>query len=286
MTTNLFCKQRQLWHGVGVVRDNIQIAESTFRLSIAVEFCGGEVFPPVNSGQFIMLRFADNSDKLLGRPLAIYRVGGELSGLGDSKSGFLLEVIYLVVGSVTSRFSGLGSGVRLSLWGPLGRGFEVEFGGHTIIVAGGVGHTPFLMLAAKLREQSRKVTLLYGARNAARVVPLDDFVKLGVDVRIATDDGSVGFGGRVTELIDKVYCPNEPTRILCCGTTPMLRAAFLVAQNLGVPCVVSLESPMGCGLGVCYGCVVKLKDKNNPAIFDYARTCVDGPAFDAYRLDF
>ncbi|MDR2642335.1 MAG: dihydroorotate dehydrogenase electron transfer subunit [Planctomycetaceae bacterium] len=272
----LFCSERKVWSGEGLVVGNERISELTFRLSIAVD----SNFPTVQSGQFIMIRLADDVGLLLGRPLAIYRVTRN-NTVHDGCD--VVEVIYLVAGRVTSRFSELAVGSRMRLWGPLGRGFDVEFSGRTLLVAGGVGHTPFLMLAEKLRN---RVTLLYGARSAERVVPLDDFEQVGVEVRISTEDGSLGVCGLVTELIEQVYCRDELTRILCCGSAPMIRATFKIAERLRLPCVVSLETPMSCGLGLCYGCVVKVKDAADANGWSYQRTCVEGPAFDAYSLFF
>jgi dihydroorotate dehydrogenase electron transfer subunit len=254
---------------------NDKIAELTFRLRVVVD--GG--FPAVLSGQFVMIRLADDIGLLLGRPLAIYKVEREVAAFGGCD---IVEVIYLAAGRVTSKFSELTTGSRVRLWGPLGRGFEVVFDGHTILVAGGVGHTPFLMLAEKLK----RVTLLYGAKHAGRIVPLDDFEKLGVATQVATDDGSFGFNGLVTALIDCVYRRGELTRVLCCGSLPMLKAAFKTSKELGLPCVVSLETPMSCGLGLCYGCVVKVQDDDDANGWSYQRTCVEGPAFDAYKLIF
>jgi dihydroorotate dehydrogenase electron transfer subunit len=273
----LFCLERKVWSGEGVVVRNEQIADKTFRLSIAVD----DKFPITQSGQFIMLRLAIDVNLLLGRPLAIYKVDRNSNSFEGRD---VVDVIYLVAGNMTSRFAQLTINTRIRMWGPLGRGFDVDFdfAGHTILIAGGVGHAPFLMLAEKLK----RVTLLYGAKNAARVVPLDDFAKAGVEIKIATDDGSLGIHGFVTELISQIHQHNEPTRILCCGPAQMMKATFEIAKKLNLPCTVSLETPMSCGLGVCYGCVVKVKDKNNPNGWNYKRTCIDGPAFDAYNLVF
>ncbi|MDR2346769.1 MAG: dihydroorotate dehydrogenase electron transfer subunit [Planctomycetaceae bacterium] len=278
--SSMFCSQRKVCSGEGIVIANECIADFTFKLSIAVE---GN-FPVVRAGQFIMIRLANNIDLLLGRPLAIYRVRRNDTTCDNND---IIEVIYLVAGRVTSRFSELTVGLRVRFWGPLGRGFDIELSKHTILVAGGVGHTPFLMLAENLSKvDSNRVTLLYGAKNKSRVVPLDDFVKIGVDVRVATDDGSIGFKGLVTELVEHVYRKDELTHIFSCGASPMLKATFNVASKLKLPCIVSLETPMSCGIGLCYGCVVKIKDENEPNGWTYQRTCVEGPAFNAYKLFF
>ena len=256
-------------HGTGIVIDNTQVAERTFRLAVSVN---GEV-PPIVAGQFAMLRLPNRSDPLLGRPLAVYR-------LTRSATAAVMEFVYLVVGKMTARLAELRPGDQLEIWTPLGNGFQPDNAKHHILVAGGIGQTPFLMFA----EQHPNSTLLYGVRTAERIACAEDFEQLGIDVRIATDDGSWGHHGAVTELIQTVYRPDESTKIVACGPQPMLQAAFHVARNLGLPCDVSLESPMSCGLGICFGCVVEYRSGGNPDEWDYRRTCVDGPVFDAYRL--
>ncbi len=260
------------WHGTGTVVENTMLAERTLRIAVAVD---GPV-PPIAAGQFAMLRLPNRTDPLLGRPLAIYRIT-------RSASTTIMEFVYLVVGRMTSRLAEVKPNDALEIWGPLGNGFRpVDDVEHPILVAGGIGQTPFLMFA----EEHRNSTLLYGARTEARVACMDDFEKIGIQVRIATDDGSRGFHGPVTELISSVYRPETKTKIIACGPQPMLRATFRVAEKLGLPCDVSLESPMSCGLGICFGCVVEYRSDDAPNQWDYRRTCVDGPVFDAYRLNW
>ena len=266
-------------HQTGSVRKNIQIAEHTFHLTLLMP----NGFPNAQAGQFVMLRLSADTDALLGRPLAVYR---KTSGT----NGTLLEVVYLVVGKMTKRLAEVKPETELSVWGPLGNGFgDTGQYRHLICVAGGIGQTPFLSLAHQRSPETRQ-TLLYGVRSANRLACVDDFLAADVDVRPASDDGSVGFHGPVTELISSVYRPDEPTKLLCCGPKPMLRAAFQIAEKLQLPCDVSLETPMSCGMGICFGCVVDYRTDRvadchtDDGEWDYRRTCVDGPVFDAYRL--
>ena len=263
------------------VHSNEHVAENTFRL----RFVAPELIPRLQPGQFLMLRLANTDDPLLGRPLAVYRT--------DATSG-MVEVVYLVVGKMTERLARLSSGTPLQVWGPLGNGFALPECDHLVMVAGGIGQTPFYMLAeetlglrrfAGCNRQAKKVSLLFGARNKNRLACLDEFRKLGVDVHIATEDGSEGTRGFVTELIASIIAQVALPRVViaCCGPHPMLYAAFQVAQSLGkLPCYASLESPMACGLGICFSCVVKYRDEHGEP--DDVRTCVEGPVFDAYRL--
>lgn len=267
----MHCDLTNFYHGSAITLRNQCIAEETYRLVVEAE----NELPKIEPGQFVMLRLPNRTDPLLGRPLAVYKIDKNV-----------LEVVYIVVGKMTARLAEVKPGDKLEFWTPLGNGFPQVDVEHTIMVAGGIGQTPFLMLAENLCEKQAHCTLLYGARSVSRIACIEDFEHLGVDVHIATDDGSRGYHGRITDLIETVYQSGETTRILCCGPHPMLEAAFKIAQKYNLPCEVSLETPMGCGLGICFGCVVKYRNDTDDGGWDYRRTCVDGPVFDAYRLSW
>jgi dihydroorotate dehydrogenase electron transfer subunit len=168
-------------------------------------------------------------------------------------------------------------------------------------VAGGIGQTPFMALAREflgLRSYgdpprpvrpSARVTLCYGARSARYLAGVEDFERLGVEVRVSTDDGSAGHHGVVTELIGPAlgksagYAP-DACRMVVCGPERMMAAAAKVAKQMGIACQVSLESPMACGIGACFSCVAKVRDGSGQ--WDYRRTCVEGPVFDAEDIEF
>ena len=279
-------EKRAIWHGSVTVTANECVAENTFRL----RFDAPGLVPHLQPGQFLMLRLANTDDPLLGRPLAVYRA--------DANTG-AVEVVYLVVGKMTRRLSQLPLGTPLQVWGPLGNGFDLPETDHLVMVAGGIGQTPFYTLAEEslgLREfaarcdkaknrRVKKATLLFGARSQNRLSCLDEFRELGVDVHVATNDGSQGVQGFVTDLIAPAIEHAALPRVViaCCGPEVMLHAAFAKACELGnLPCYVSLESPMACGLGICFSCVVRHRDETGKP--DFVRTCVEGPVFDAYRL--
>ena len=263
-----FCHSpRNLWHGQGTVLHNAPLTENILRLTI----CTPETLPVVCAGQFAMLRLPNRTDPLLGRPFAVYRA-----------EPHCVEIVYLAVGKMTRRLAEVKPDETLELWMPLGNGFPDTEAQHTIIVAGGIGQTPFLLLC---QNQQERVSFLYGARTADRIACMDDFRQLGIEPIIATDDGSEGYHGFVTDLIEKVYQPGESAQLFCCGPLQMLRSAFLTAEKHGLPCYISLETPMSCGLGICFGCVVQYRESKH-SDWDYRRTCVDGPVFDAYKLRF
>jgi dihydroorotate dehydrogenase electron transfer subunit len=270
-----------LQHTVPIV-ENVQLARDTFRVRVACPAIASRITP----GQFVMLRIAGVNDPLIGRPLAMYRVSGE--------AGWL-DVVYLVKGKFTSQLARQNTGDLLEIWGPLGNGFLPQPTEHLIMVAGGIGQTPFLALAQeslgrqqfgdppRLSSPAQKITFCYGARAADYFAGLEDFESLGIDLRLSTDDGSRGHHGLVTDLLKQVL--KETTlspRIVCCGPERMMEAVAHVAQEAGVPCEVSLETPMACGIGICFTCVAMIKDDQGEC--DYKRTCVEGPVFDAARI--
>ena len=272
--------------GTGEVTASRQTAEQTY----LVEFTAPELAKAVKPGQFVMVRLSGLYAPLLGRPFAVYTA--------DQKTG-RVQVIYLVVGRMTGRLCQIELGTKLEWWGPLGNGWQAVTAGlpcredgypydHLIMAAGGIGYTPFYLLAQECATLSNppKLTLLYGARTKTRLADLSDFQKLGIQVRIATDDGTEGEKGNVADLLNAAVAesfPCQKTVIAACGPHPMLAAVFHTAEQLGnIPCYTSLETPMSCGMGLCFGCVIEYRgDDGKP---DYRRTCIDGPVFDAYRL--
>jgi dihydroorotate dehydrogenase electron transfer subunit len=237
-----------------------------------------------------MVRIAGQNDPLIGRALAMYDMHRDAAGQPHSVS-----VVYTVKGKFTQALARCNAGDRVEVWGPLGNGISTEPTDYLILVAGGVGQTPMLTLAsaalglAAYGEKqgsapfAKKVTLCYGARTRAYLAGLDDFERVCSEVRIATDDGSLGHHGRVTEVLKEVLAESKTScRIACCGPEPMMEAVSEVASSFSVQCEVSLETPMACGIGICFTCVAKVKQEDGQ--WDYQRTCVEGPVFDAEKI--
>ena len=273
--------------------ENTPIARDTYRLKIADPELARRILP----GQFVMIRTGAEgaSDPLLGRPFALYDVHRDASGNADSFS-----VVYLVIGRGTASLARRKPGERLAVWGPLGNGFGPPPGsGPVLFVAGGVGQTPFLALGrdwlgtASYGDQAgsggrlkvESATLLYGVRTAELLAGVDDFRGAGIDVEIATDDGSAGRHGFVTQLLaERLERGERPSRVVACGPPAMLRAVARLVAAHGVPCDVSLENHMACGFGACFSCVTPiLQDDGEP---DLRRVCVEGPVFPADRVDW
>jgi dihydroorotate dehydrogenase electron transfer subunit len=193
------------------------------------------------------------------------------------------------MGSGTQSLSRLEAGDTVAMWGPLGTHFRLEGPfDQAILVAGGIGLAPFPLLARQLRQKNRsvgRITLLYGARSEDDLLLLDSFEEAGVEVRIATDDGSRGLHGTVIDLLERETrgIDRDRVRIYGCGPEPMLDVLARLAVDRKLPCEVSLERMMGCGVGACLGCVVATK-ADWPDGYLYTKTCTEGPVLDADTL--
>lgn len=276
------------WHGTVSVEENVAVARDTYRVRVACPQIARTILP----GQFLMLRLPGRDDPLLGRPLALYDV---VCDEGGTPRG--LDIVYIAVGKMTRRLSAVLPGQTLDIWGPLGNGFPPAETHHLLMVAGGIGQTPFLALAREYLglhvygdpprpvPRAARVTLCYGARTREHLAGVEDFRAAGVEVRVSTDDGSEGHPGLVTELVRPAVVDSpQGCRIVCCGPEPMMKATAQIAGELGVPCQVSLETPMACGLGICFSCVARIRAPDGT--WDYRRTCVEGPVFEAEDVEF
>jgi dihydroorotate dehydrogenase electron transfer subunit len=261
--------------------DSLDLGNGNFLAVLDAPDIAGEIRP----AQFVMVRVREGSDPMLGRPLSVARVG-------RGPSGPTLELLYKVVGRGTALLAGLRPGDRVAVVGPLGRPFPGPPPGHgpIFMVAGGIGIAPFPHLARDLLRESGSVTLCYGARSAGDLVGLDLFPQQGIERRLATDDGSAGHHGLVTELLETELAalpPAERSRSVTyvCGPTPMMKAADAALARYQAAGHFSVETFMGCGFGVCLSCVIPVKAAGGGAA-EYRRTCVDGPTFPAGTIDW
>ena len=177
------------------------------------------------------------------------------------------------------------------MWGPLGNGFpDLDGSEHVGLVAGGIGQTPFLAHVRDLlgdrgyggrpaRRRRERVSLYYGVRTADLAAGVEDFRAAGAEVHLASDDGSLGFHGFVTQLLEQHARAGAPGRLR--PGADAARAGGAARRGGDVPCHVSLETPMACGVGICFSCVTRVKTADG---WDYRRVCVDGPVFDAACL--
>jgi len=263
-----------------------RIAVDTWRIRIECPAIACSMVP----GQFVMLRLDGLNDPLIGRALAMYDQICDADG-----KPIAIDLVYLAKGKFTQALSRCGTNATVGIWGPLGNGFCTDPVDHLVMVAGGVGQTPMLTLGQEalgleafgnpMRQSgyAKQVTLCYGARSADRLAGVEDFRRAGFDVRLATDDGSLGGTPmRVTDLLLEVlknHPMNQSLRIACCGPEPMMEAVSTIASDRNIRCEVSLETPMACGIGICFTCVAKVLQPSGD--WDYQRTCIEGPVMDA-----
>jgi len=257
----------------------------------AVRLYAPELAASITPGQFFMIRPATGSDPLLGRPFAFFDVILDPAGQPTS-----VEFGFVKVGKMTTLMSHWSHGDFVSVWGPLGNGFPVPDCQHLICVAGGIGQTPFLGVAKEAlglanygspaRQVVRRpetVSLCYGVRSKNYLAGVEEFTIPGLDLQIATDDGSLGHHGYVTQLLKNKLAQNcDGVHIYCCGPEPMMKAVAEICKAADVPCWLSLETPMACGFGACFSCVTKVVEPDGT--WDYRRTCVEGPVFKAEQL--
>jgi dihydroorotate dehydrogenase electron transfer subunit len=244
-------------------------------------------------GQFVMVRMLGRSDVLLRRPMSIYDVqASRAAGRGGLTSGAprVIRLLYKVVGRGTRLMSKLRPGDSVGLLGPLGHGFfEEEYlpraheADETLHVAGGIGIAALLLPAKRLAEAGFRQRLFFGGRSKEDLVEVEDFRPLVRATLLATENGSEGYRGFVTRPLEDYLARHTQKRylLMVCGPWAMLQATVELAKKFGHPCLVSMENRMGCGLGVCLGCCIRVDGTGHEA---YQRVCTEGPVFWAEKV--
>jgi dihydroorotate dehydrogenase electron transfer subunit len=264
-----------------------RLAHDTYRVRCAAPELARQIVP----GQFVMIRLAACADPLIGRALALWDVVPDRAGRPEA-----IELVFVAKGKFTTQLSARSVGTPVVLWGPLGNGFRTDPVEHLLMVAGGIGQTPFLALAKSALGRAhygtaphrgpfaKRVTLVYGTRSADYLAGVDQFEAIGCETRLCTDDGSYLPKKRVPELLREVLeeLDGRELRIACCGPEPMMERVAEIAVERRIACEISLETPMACGIGICFSCVAKIRQDDGQ--WDYKRTCVEGPIFEAERI--
>lgn len=225
---------------------------------------------PVIPGQFAMLSIARGGGMVLPRPFSIHNFehGGKVSWL---------EFLFNVVGRGTAQLARLSVGSSIMILAPMGRGFpDLPSGCQAVIVAGGMGIAPLLPLIVRLKAVHSSLSVFYGAKSHDDLVCLPELRDMGdIRIKITTEDGTGGKKGLVTQLLshDKEKGETKKT-IYACGPEPMLQTVAEYARERTIPCWISIERRMACGVGACLSCVVKTSN-------GYQRVCCEGPIFNA-----
>jgi len=222
----------------------------------------------IKPGQFIHIRMPE-SKLLFRRAFSVYDFD-----VSEKK----ISIIFKVFGRGTAQMSKLGQGADLDVMGPLGNGFKLPSRRETtILAAGGIGMPPLYLLAKKLLDKGfdpDKILFFYGGASKADLVDIGRIRKLGINVHAATDDGSYGYHGFVSDAImDRVNITNGKYRLYACGPEGMLKALDELALRHDLPGQLSLEAPMPCGIGICLGCIKPLREGG------YTRICREGPVY-------
>ena len=230
-----------------------------------LDFHAPEIAAVAQPGQFVHIRVSGQLDPLLRRPFSI---------CGVDRDAGLVRFWYQVIGKGTKLMSGLAIGEALDVIGPLGKGFKTDLiGKKAALIGGGMGIAPLLFLGGELAKNN-SVTAFFGGRNK-ELLPKQSLLPV-LSCRFATDDGSAGYKGLVTELLAEWLKKETPDILYACGPRAMLSEVARLARQEGIPLQVSLEATMACGVGACLGCTCG-KSRTDKGI--WLKACQDGPVF-------
>ena len=228
-----------------------------------------EVAEKAQPGQFVNL--LPDGNFTLRRPISI---------CGIDKAAGTLRIVFEVRGKGTKALSELRAGDTVNMLAPLGHGFTLpEQSARAILIGGGIGTPPMLPLAEYF---GKNAVVISGFRSKDSAILQEDFAGTGAKTILCTDDGSAGRYGLVTLPLEEEIKTQKPDLICACGPMPMLRATAALAETYEIPCQVSLEERMGCGIGACLVCACRTKDKNGDEQFTHV--CKNGPVFDAKEV--
>ena len=247
------------------VRERQALNSTMFALTLEAPRISAAAQP----GQFVHI--ACGEANLLRRPISICQ----------AQDG-LLKIVFVVKGEGTKWLSERKAGDVLDILGPQGHGFDMDaLGARPVFIGGGIGVPPMPLTMQTARANGAQPSAILGFRNRDAVILEEDFQALGTTY-VATDDGSYGIHGFVSDVL-KAHI-SEYTSVCCCGPKPMLRALASIAEEAGIPCQVSMEERMGCGIGACLVCACALKAKDGET--RYGHVCKDGPVFDSKEVQW
>ena len=248
------------------------LGEKLFRLKIHSPGIAKKALP----GNFCHLRVNDLTFPLLRRAFSFHRVEKERNSF---------ELLFKVVGPGTGILSRKNPGERIYFLAPLGNSFSLPAKDeNAVLLAGGMGIAPLFYLINSLLTKKfnpEKITLFFGVKRKDEYLMINEIVSTGIRLHLATEDGSSGYKGMITELfiqeLQSRRFKAKRTKFYACGPNPMLKRISEISRKFNLDCQVSLENHMPCGIGACVGCVVKTSE-------GYKRVCKDGPVFDAREV--
>lgn len=263
-----------------MILSNAEVSPGYWRMRLTAP----QEFSAASPGQFVMVRVSGAIDPLLRRPFGIFDIGVHTPAQSGAVPQPYFEMLYRVVGKGTAMLSALHETDLLDILGPLGTGFNLgAVDEEKLIVGGGVGLAPLYLLAKELVKKS-PVRLFAGGRTRDDILCITEFERLGVECYTATEDGSIGEQGLVTEaLIRRLDALKGKATIYACGPHGMLNAVANIAADRSIPCQVSLEGYMACGVGACLGCVAP-GHGHSAETPDFRCVCTEGPVFESGEL--
>ena len=245
---------------------NEKLCPKFYRLAMEAKLILKKILP----GQFIHIRVSDGLEPFFRRPFSVYRAQR------------YVEILYEAIGPGTKILAAKKKGDDIDVLGPVGTPFNLPSKNikQVVMVAGGIGIAPFLILSDVLRKRKDlELILLYGGRTKEHVYPMKEFKQNGVKVLVSTDDGSVGVKGRVSELFSKVKLDTKTSFIYTCGPHAMMAGVQAWAKKYNVNGQAACEEVMACALGACLGCSIQTTQ-------GYKTVCYDGPVFDLNKVIF
>lgn len=258
------------------LRLNLAVAEDRYLARLEARQIAAAAVP----GQFVEVRLGDQIAPFLRLPLSLS---------GRNRAEGTVDLLYEALGPKSELMSRFEPGRELACLGPLGHGFWMPPPGQgAVLVGGGIGLPPLLFLAEALGRDGRDFVLLAGARTAAQHLPDALLGQAAPAALRATDDGTLGHAGVVTDLLRAELGRRSDCTVYACGPRAMMAATARLCADRGVACQVSLEEYMACGFGVCMGCAVEVlppaEASPTSPYAQYSRVCADGPVFDASRV--
>lgn len=249
-----------------------QLKEDLFKFSVKAPNIVREAKP----GNFIEIRITEQTEPFLRRPISIYNL--------DRENG-ILEFIFQVKGKGTEILAKRDVGKEIDIIGPIGYGtFKYDDYQNIAIIGGGIGVFPLYELAKSAKVDNKNVSCYLGFRNKDFVVLEEEFRNVSDKLVLTTDDGSYARKGFAIHYLEEDIEEGKVNAIYACGPLPMLKAVQKLAIEKEIPCQISLEEKMACGLGVCLGCAVKTAKSPKDAP-EYWHVCKAGPVFNAKDVE-
>ncbi len=250
----------------GRLRSNEQVGPKLYVMEVEAP----EIAARLEPGQFVHTKIPGMEAHILRRPFSVYDA--------DAAAG-TITVLYQTVGFGSAHLSALAPGAPIENIGPVGHGWTLPEGAQRVlVVGGGVGAAPVYLLTKRAVDAGVRTDVVLGAQTEAALVCRDRYERAGAaSLSFATDDGSFGHVGFCTALVERALVADAYDQVYVCGPEPMMRIVAQQAADAGVPCQVSLERRMACGVGACLSCVVDTEAGKK-------RACVDGPVFDAAKV--